>query len=116
MPEESQPQQFLAPRVPQVPGLYLGSWGCLLSEFFAFVGTAFRGAPPPLVLDWRSISSSIPGLYARRLITASRRANFSSHRIRPVICITTNSDRIVPIVMAKPVNPWKKNAYENKTR
>src|SRR6266853_3554092 len=33
-------------------------------------------------------------------------ANCSSQRIRPVICITTKSVRIDPIVMARPVNPF----------
>ena len=42
--------------------------------------------------------------------------NFSVHWIRPVICMTTNSVRIAPIVIASPVNPSKKNAYENRTR
>jgi hypothetical protein len=41
---------------------------------------------------------------------------FSSQRVRPVICITTNSVRIAPIVTANPVIPSKKNAYENSTR
>ena len=42
--------------------------------------------------------------------------NFSSHFNRPVICMTTNSVRIAPIVTANPVKPSKKNAYENSTR
>jgi len=42
--------------------------------------------------------------------------NFSSQRIRPVICITTKSVMIAPIVTANPVSPSKKNAYENSTR
>jgi hypothetical protein len=56
-------------------------------------------------------------LYAGILPSRSRREpSFSSHRIRPVICMTTNNVRIAPIVTANPVNPSKKNAYENKTR
>lgn len=37
-------------------------------------------------------------------------ANFSAQRIRPVICITTNSVMIEPMVIASPVNPLKKKA------
>ena len=35
---------------------------------------------------------------------------------RPVTCITTNSVTMAPIVMARPVNPLKKKAYEKSTR
>ena len=37
-------------------------------------------------------------------------ANFSVQRMRPVICITTNSVTIAPMVIASPVKPGKKNA------
>jgi len=43
-------------------------------------------------------------------------ANFSAHLIRPVICITTKSVTMEPIVIANPVKPLKKNAYEKSTR
>ena len=43
-------------------------------------------------------------------------ANFSSQLVRPVTCIITNNVTMEPIVIARPVNPLKKNAYENSTR
>jgi hypothetical protein len=43
-------------------------------------------------------------------------ANLSAQRTRPVICITTKSVRTEPIVIARPVMPLKKKAYENMTR
>jgi hypothetical protein len=36
--------------------------------------------------------------------------NFSFQRIFPVACITTNKVMIEPIVIAKPVKPFRKNA------
>jgi hypothetical protein len=36
--------------------------------------------------------------------------------IRAVICITTNSVTIAPMVIASPVNPGRKKAYEKSTR
>lgn len=43
-------------------------------------------------------------------------ANLSFQRILPVACITTNSVMIDPTVMARPVKPFRKNAYEKATR
>jgi len=45
-----------------------------------------------------------------RLPQAVRRSKRSAHLMRPVICITTNSVRIEPTVMARPVKPLKKKA------
>ncbi|HWS90704.1 MAG TPA: hypothetical protein VN282_27290 [Pyrinomonadaceae bacterium] len=36
--------------------------------------------------------------------------NFSAQRTRPVICITTKSVRMEPMVTARPVKPLKKKA------
>lgn len=36
--------------------------------------------------------------------------NFSFQRMRPVICITTNSVRMDPMVITRPVRPLKKKA------
>ncbi len=43
-------------------------------------------------------------------------ANLSFQRIFPVACITMKSVMIEPIVTARPVKPFKKNAYENATK
>ncbi len=40
----------------------------------------------------------------------------SPHSMRAVICITTKSETMAPIVIARPVKPWKKKAYEKPTR
>ena len=42
--------------------------------------------------------------------------NLSVQRIRPVTCIATNKVTTEPMVIARPVKPFKKNAYENITR
>ena len=47
---------------------------------------------------------------------AAKALNFSSQRIRPVICMTTKSVKMEPIVMARPVKPLKKKAYEKSTK
>jgi hypothetical protein len=36
--------------------------------------------------------------------------------MRPVSCIAAKRVRIEPMVMARPVKPLKKNAYEKSTR
>src|SRR6185503_6955558 len=45
-----------------------------------------------------------------------RGANFSLQRIFPVACITTNNVVIEPIVIANPVKPFRKKAYEKAPR
>jgi hypothetical protein len=81
----------------------------LLSPFGVFKGSAKnRGGrdQPPLALPHPTLGSG----------TRERAANRSAHRILPVTCMTTNSVIMAIIVIASPVNPFQKNAYENNTR
>jgi hypothetical protein len=48
--------------------------------------------------------------------TAPRDFSLSDQRIRPVACMTINNVTIEMIVIANPVNPFQKNAYEKSTR
>ena len=48
--------------------------------------------------------------------TGATRRKCSAHRILAVICMTTNSVTMQPIVTANPVKPCRKNAYENSTK
>lgn len=43
-------------------------------------------------------------------LQVARLANASAQRILPVNCMTTKSVTIAPMVIASPVNPWKKKA------
>lgn len=65
-------------------------------------------------MDLRGSSGQVGGTKA--LLYAGFTANFSDQRTFAVICITINKVKIAPIVMASPVNPSKKNAYENRIR
>ena len=61
----------------------------------------------------RPNSTELPELQSSvraRLAAGADRANTSLHLIRPVSCMAAKSVRIEPMVIARPVNPLKKNA------
>ena len=83
---------------------------------FAFPWPFASFVLPQFYTAFRSHSNRYIASPALGAVISPRVANRSDQRILPVTCITTNRVTIAMIVIASPVNPFQKNAYENNTR